>query len=113
MVMANGEILSDSEGGRNMGIFDSLADFAKTQMDSQERDGLPYEFTSVTEKALALQQAGRLNPDRLAKLARFDTDLLRLMSTCATTKLPGKYAESEAMQQTAKEAYVIAIEAEL
>ena len=99
--------------GDAMGLFDKMMDLGKAQMDSQERGDLPYEFRDVTEKALALLQVDRLDPERLAKLAHYDSDLLKAMSSCPHSKLPGTFAETEKLQEIAKDAYVVAIEADL
>jgi hypothetical protein len=91
------------------GILKGLLKAAEKGLDqsrwSESRQKLPAHYVRIVEAAYDLHQEGRLSPERFAKLANYDIDLLR--SVANGSELPGSALnEGREIQATARQAIV-------
>lgn len=96
-----------------MGFLDKMMDVANQIEHADKRSSLNETFLSFADKALALHQAGRLDPEKMCKLAKFDSALLQEFIKCPANKIPGSAKERAEMRSIAEQARVLAIESEL
>jgi hypothetical protein len=96
-----------------MGLFDALANISKEMNRAQSDVDVPYDFQQLCDKSLALYKADRLTPEKMAKLADYDTDLLQSVFKSRIEFVSGSMDEAAAIREIAKDALVIAIEKDL